>query len=114
MAADILGRSAALCAMCSRPAYDPRSQYPLGRPWNLGPIGISAEIRWAVCHGYIAGKNGRMVWLCRLDGVSNDTSKTSDLVLNAIRNLYSLWMNLISLRMTDPPMVISIPCQKLR
>src|SRR3984957_3809613 len=79
MAADILGRSAALCAMCSRPAYDPRSQYPLGRPWNLGPIGISAEIRWAVCHGYIAGKNGRMVWLCRLDGVGNETP--SDLVV---------------------------------
>src|ERR1700722_3903832 len=40
-----------------------------GRPWNLGPIRISAEIRWGVCHGYIAGKNGRKSWLSGLDVV---------------------------------------------
>ena len=40
-----------------------------GRPWNLGPIRISAEIRWAVRHGYIAGKNGRKSWLSGLDVV---------------------------------------------
>src|ERR1700722_20023044 len=40
-----------------------------GQPWNLGPIRISAEIRWAGCHGYIAGKNGGKSWLSGLDVV---------------------------------------------
>ena len=34
-----------------------------GQPLSLGTKQISAKIRWAVCYGYIAGKNGRMLWL---------------------------------------------------
>src|ERR1700722_19431728 len=48
-----------------------------GQPWNLGPIRISAEIRWAVCHGYIAGKNGRKSWLSGLDVVMFDQRRVS-------------------------------------
>src|ERR1700722_19963303 len=63
-----------------------------GRPWNLGPIRISAEIRWAVCHGYIAGKNGRKSWLSGLDVViigPNDTILPADDAINLIRRLMS-------------------------
>ena len=40
-----------------------------GRPLSLSTKQISAEIRWAMCYGYITGKNGCMLWLSRLEGV---------------------------------------------
>ena len=39
------------------------------QPLSLSAKQISAEIHWAVCYGYIAGKNGHMLWLSRLEGV---------------------------------------------
>src|ERR1700722_6288563 len=43
-----------------------------GRPLSLGTKQISAEIRWAVGYGYIAGKNGHVLQLSGLYVVPKD------------------------------------------
>jgi hypothetical protein len=48
-----------------------------GRPLSLGTKHISAEIRWAVRHGYLAGKNGHKSWLSGLYVVCSRCSLTS-------------------------------------
>src|ERR1700722_3642118 len=48
-----------------------------GAPLCLDTKQISAEIRWAVCYGYIAGKNGHVLQLSGLYVVSTRGAKTA-------------------------------------